>query len=71
MYSSERVPEELLPLWNLNPMTPVIEAYRSVLYYKTFPELDTLLSAFVLGVIVLVLGIFVFNRLEKGFAEEF
>ena len=52
-------------------MTPVIEAYRSVLYYKTFPELDTLLSAFVLGVIVLVLGIFVFNRLEKGFAEEF
>lgn len=71
MYSSERVPEEFLPLWNLNPMTPVIEAYRSVLYYKTFPELDTLLSAFVLGVIVLVLGIFVFNRLEKGFAEEF
>ena len=71
MYSSERVPEELLPLWNLNPMTPVIEAYRSVLYYKTFPELDTLLSAFVLGVIELVLGIFVFNRLEKGFAEEF
>ena len=71
MYSSERVPEELLPLWNLNPMTPVIEAYRSVLYYKTFPDLNTLLSAFVLGIIVLVLGIIVFNKLEKGFAEEF
>lgn len=71
MYASDRVPENLLPLWNLNPMTPVIEAYRSVLYYKTFPDLHTLVSAFALGMLVLIVGIIVFNKLEKGFAEEF
>ena len=33
MYSVEQVPEKMLPLFNLNPMTPVIVAYRDILYY--------------------------------------
>ena len=31
MYSVEQVPEKMLPLFNLNPMTPVIVAYRDIL----------------------------------------
>lgn len=70
IYSIEMVPEKLRPLLNLNPMTPVIVAYRNILYYKQIPELGTLLSAFVLGLIVLFIGIIVFNKLQRGFAEE-
>ena len=70
VYSIDMVPERLRPLLNFNPMTPVINAYREILYYKQFPELRNLAWAFVLGLIVLAIGILVFNKLQKGFAEE-
>ena len=74
MYPQSMVIESLSPsllfIWNLNPMTPVINAYRDVLYYKTIPELDTLVSATVLGVILLIFGYAVFEKLKRGFAEE-
>lgn len=76
MYSQEMVEEQLqghrllLRIWNLNPTTPIINAYRQILYYKKVPELETLASATVLGVVVCVIGYLVFRRMQRGFAEE-
>ena len=71
MYSSDLVPDKLRPLWNLNPMTPVIEAYRSVLYAKQVPQpVNFDPGKAVLGVIVCVIGYISFRKLQKGFAEE-
>jgi len=70
VYSFDMIPDKLVPIFNLNPMTPVISAYRDILYFKQVPELATLLQAFVFGVIVLVLGAVIFRKLQKGFAEE-
>lgn len=70
VYSMEMVPEKLRPLMNLNPMTPVIVAYRDILYNKQIPEIGTLANGFILGVIVLILGYIVFQKLQRGFAEE-
>ena len=61
----------LLTIWNLNPTTPMINAYRQILYYKEIPDLSTLLAALVLGIIVFLIGWFSFGKLQKGFAEEF
>ncbi len=70
VYSLEMVPERLRPLMNLNPMTPVITAYRDVLYSRQVPHISTLASAFVLGIIVLAIGTVSFQKLQRGFAEE-
>lgn len=70
VYSMEMVPEWIRPYFNINPMTPVINAYRAILYSKQPPELSTLIQGLVLGVIVLVIGSISFNKLQKGFAEE-
>ena len=70
MYDKSIVPEQVQPIFNINPMTHVIECYRAVLYEKTIPQLSSLLSAFLLGILFLVLGWVVFNRLQKHFAEE-
>ncbi|MGL5439563.1 MAG: ABC transporter permease [Filifactoraceae bacterium] len=70
MYSIDMVPKDLLPIFYLNPMTNIIIAYRDILYYKQIPELDTLLWALIFGVVVLVIGVVVFSKLKKGFAEE-
>lgn len=70
MYSIEIVPKNYLTLFNLNPMTPIIIAYRDILYYGQVPKLGTLVHAFVLGIMILCIGFVVFNKLQRSFAEE-
>ena len=70
MYDKSIVPENLMPIFNLNPITHFIEYYISVLYDKKIPDLTTLLSAAFLGILILIVCILVFNKLQKRFAEE-
>lgn len=70
MYSMEQVPGEVRWIFSMNPMTYVITAYRDILYYGKMPEMDTLLSAVILGVTMLATGWAVFYRLQKHFVEE-
>ncbi len=76
MYGQDMVEEALanhpmmLQLWNYNPTTPLINAYRDILYYKRVPDLSNIGMAVLLGVLVCVIGWIVFGKLQKGFAEE-
>lgn len=70
MYGIEDVPEKLQPFLNMNPMTPIVVAYRDILYYKHIPHVSTLIWAFVLGVAIVVIGYVLFRKLQRGFAEE-
>lgn len=70
MYSVNIVPERLLPIFYMNPMTPIIIAYRQILYYREAPQLNTLLHGVLLGVVFLSVGWFSFSRLQRRFAEE-
>ncbi len=70
IYSIEQVPEELRGIFMANPMTSILTAYRDVLYYKQIPEIGTLLNAFFMSMVLLLLGWYVFAKLSKRFAEE-
>jgi len=70
LYDVEQVPEDMMLFFNLNPMTPILVAYRDILYYKRIPEMSTLLHATLLGGLLLVTGVLVFGHLKKHFAEE-
>ena len=70
MYAIDMAPEEVRFIFRLNPMTPVIEAYREILYYGKVPELNTLLGAVVIGIAVLTIGWFTFHQLQRHFVEE-
>ncbi len=69
MYSVDMVPERLRPIFYLNPMTPIIVAYRDIFYYKQAPEMQTLIMGTVMGVIMLFVGWFSFGKLKRRFAE--
>ena len=69
MYSIDQVPKEMMWLFNLNPMTPIIIAYRDILYYGEIPELKTLVHAVFFGLIMLIVSIAVFGKLKQHFAE--
>lgn len=70
VYPISIVPEKYMPLLRLNPMLPIISAYRNILYDKQPPEMVTLLQALATGILLLCAGMFVFGRLQRNFVEE-
>lgn len=70
MYSGDIIPKTYQFYFNLNPMTPIISAYRDILYYGSPPDPLTLARACSFGIIVLSIGIMVFGQLKYRFAEE-
>lgn len=70
MYSVDQVPEEVRWIFLFNPMTYIITAYRDILYYGNVPKLENLLSAVILGIVMLAGGWMIFDRLQKRFVEE-
>ncbi len=70
MYGVDMVPDEVKWVFDINPMTSILVAYRDIFYYKQVPALETLARATGMGVIVMVVGFIVFEKLKKGFSEE-
>lgn len=70
MYDYSMVPEKYRIIFQLNPMAPIITAYRDVLYYKQIPEIQKLMIVLLLGICLLIFGIVIFRNLQKRFAEE-
>jgi lipopolysaccharide transport system permease protein len=60
----------LLTIYNLNPMTSIVNSYRSILFQIQLPSLSSVLYALGITVVLLVLGYVVFRRLEPAFADE-
>lgn len=70
MYSTDMIPNEYQSVFLLNPMTPIIIAYRDILYYKAIPQMNYILNSLIMATILLIIGIVVFYKLKKHFAEE-
>lgn len=69
MYSGDSVSARMQPFLQLNPMTSIIEAYRDILYYAKLPESGSLIGAAMWGITALIIGWFLFGKLEKNFSE--
>lgn len=70
MYGVDMVPDELQGVFAMNPMTPIMTAYRDIFYYKQVPEVATLLRAVIFGIVVWIIGVLAFEKLKKHFSEE-
>ncbi|HCW51875.1 MAG TPA: ABC transporter permease [Clostridiales bacterium] len=69
LYTLDIIPEHLQPYFRLNPLTPIIEAYRSVLFYGHPPDW-ALLGWLAAGLAVfLTLSLAVFVRAQRDVAE--
>ena len=61
--------DTLRTLIQINPMTPIIDAYRAVLLYGRLPDVLPLTAAAAVGLIILGFGWLKFHRTEYRFAE--
>ena len=70
LYPAELFPEAIRWVLYLNPFTHIVSAYRDFFMYHTLPAMSSVLYMVVMAIICFVLGMFIFRKLEKGFAEE-
>ena len=69
VYPMDRIDGRLGAVLALNPMTPIIDAYRNVLLLGEAPT-PAFAAAALLSVVVLTVGWLVFHRAEFSFAEN-
>ena len=70
LYTTDYVPEQFKIILRINPMSYIIEAYHSIFYYKTLPNMCDLSIILILSIVVFFLGYKIFDKLQRGFAEE-
>lgn len=57
-------------IFKINPLSVIITGYRDTLFYKTIPNLSSIFIVLGASILLLLIGIAIFRKLEKGFAEE-
>ena len=70
VYSIDMVPTEYRGIFLINPMSSIIMFYREILYYKKAPDFSFFGNIVLYSIIMIFIGYFVFERLQKSFAEE-
>lgn len=70
VYSAETIPQEFAWILKLNPMTYVINGYRDIFYNQTMLELKPILILIAGCILACIVGYLIFNKLQKGFAEQ-
>ena len=70
LYPATLFPEKIRWVLYLNPLTGIIDAYRDIFMYHQMPGLMSILYLVVVAVIIFFVGLAIFRKLEKGFAEE-
>jgi ABC-type polysaccharide/polyol phosphate export permease len=69
VYSLKQVPEKYLFIFYINPMTTVVRSYQWIFYYNTFPNWLHLFYLFIVSIVILFAGVFIFEQLKEAFPE--
>lgn len=73
LYSLELFKDAPAIIYNLikfNPFGVIINCYRDIMYWGNLPHLKSLLIVLLFSFIVAYVGLLIFRKLSKGFAEE-
>jgi len=70
LYNASLFPENMRWILELNPLAGIITSYRDIFMYHQLPALNTLLYLVGVTTVVFTVGLMIFRKLERGFAEE-
>lgn len=68
-YPISALPEKYQSYLHLNPITTIVESFRSLAIYGNIPDMEFLLMYSVFAVAIYVIGYFWFNKISKGFSD--
>ena len=68
-YAANSIPEKFRVIMHCNPLTPIIEQTRGILFWNTPPDPMMLLFCYLVSAAVACLGFAWFQKTRKGFAD--
>ena len=68
-YSITALPEKFQSILIFNPLTPVIEFTRDILFWGRLPDMTILLLLFIVSLFTAFIGFTFFQKTRKGFAD--
>lgn len=69
LYPQELIPRAFVPFFNLNPMMPIINAYRNTILYGMMPSWRSFAYAIGFSILIFVLGYKFFKNRSRYFAD--
>lgn len=69
VYNLSQVPQRYLFIFYLNPMTLLVRSYQWIFYYNIFPNWMHLLYLLAGSIIILLIGVYIFEKLKEAFPE--
>lgn len=69
VYPISYIPEDILPFYLLNPVTQLILMYQGLIISGRLPEITAILYVAGFGIVLTIVGTFLFRRLNRRFAE--
>lgn len=69
IYPQEFIPEKFIPIFNLNPMMPIINSYRNIVLFGVPPAWTSFIYACIFSVVIFVVGFLFFKSKSKHFAD--
>lgn len=70
LYQASLFPKKLRWAIDINPLGGMIEAYRDIFMLHRVPPASSLIYLTIISIVVFFIGLAIFRKLEKGFAEE-
>lgn len=70
LYTIDIFPEKYRWILYLNPMTSIVNLYRSVLYYGEIPTKIDFIVFFIYSLLLGILGYYLFLKLDRGLIEK-
>jgi lipopolysaccharide transport system permease protein len=69
VYTISVVPYQLVPYYLVNPVTNIIIVYRDIMVAGVLPSWSNLMYIIVFGAVFFLIGQFMFNKMQRRFAE--
>jgi ABC-2 type transport system permease protein len=70
-YPVDLIPENIRWVMHLNPVYHFIDPFRKLLYYQVFPDAMQWVWMIASGAVFLLIGLFVFHSLKRGFISHY
>lgn len=69
VYPMSLIPEKWLAIYSINPVVPAMESFKHVFFGAELPTLSVFGTGIAVTLLLLVVGLFFFNRVERTFID--
>ena len=70
VYNVEILPERIVNIINLNPLTNLLNGYRCVILQNRWPDWSALFQVMVLATIMISISMYIFNKIDSIMMDE-